>query len=279
MTRRELLARAQKILTDHDIPEPSLEAELLLRHALKIDRVHLLADTGLVVSSGAERFFLKIVDHRIKGEPAAYITGQREFYGLDFEVNSWVLIPRPETELLVEKTIEIAQKYTTPLIADIGTGSGAVAATLAYHLPQAKIYAIDISERALIVARRNSQKHGVEKRITYLQGNLLEPLAPQVNIIVANLPYIRTGDLTSVNTWGFEPLAALDGGADGLNKIRELCLEAKNKLLPDGCILLEIGLGQSKPLAEFVKTNRISSDTVFYNDLNGIERVARIQFG
>jgi len=276
MNRRELLARAQKVLSDHKISDTSLEAELLLRHALKIDRIHLFADLDSRISAENERLFWVLISRRLKGEPTAYITGHREFYGLDLDVNSSVLIPRPETELLVEKTIEVAQKYPAPIIADIGTGSGAVAIALAYYLPNVKIYTVDISAEALRVARLNSQKYGLEERIIFLLGDLLQPLPEPVNIIAANLPYVLTGDLTAVNTIGFEPKLALDGGRDGLDLIRAICSQTKSKLLTGGFLLLEIGLGQREPLQKILKTTGLSS--TFYTDLNGIDRVAVTQF-
>ncbi len=276
MTRRELLTRAQQILSENKIPDASLEAEILLRHLLKIDRTQLFSEPDAAVPPELERMFRALIARRVKGEPTAYITGHREFYGLDFEVNPSVLIPRPETELLVEIALERAKKYASPLIADVGTGSGVIAITLALRLLKAKIYAIDTSENALDTARRNSRKHQVEKGITFLQGNLLTPLPQTVNIVVANLPYVRTADLAAVNTVGFEPELALDGGVDGLDRIRELCLQTTNKLLPGGCLLLEIGLGEKAPLVEFLNKNGLALDITFYKDLRGIERVIAV---
>ena len=277
MTRRELLTRAQRIFSENKIPDASLEAEILLRHLIKIDRTQLFSEPDAVVLPELERMFRGLIARRVKGEPTAYITGHREFYGLDFEVNHSVLIPRPETELLVEIALERAKKYSSPLIADVGTGSGVIAITLALHLSEAKIYAIDTSEKALDTARRNSRTHRVERVITFLQGDLLAPLPQKVNIIVANLPYVMTADLAAVNTVGFEPELALDGGVDGLDKIREVCLQATNKLLPGGCLLLEIGLGEKASLVEFLNKNGLAFDIKLYKDLRGIERVIAVQ--
>ena len=151
--------------------------------------------------------------------PAAYITGHREFYGLDFAVNSSVLVPRPETELLVEKALELARERSLSTIADIGTGCGAIAVSLAVNLPQTRIYATDISAPALEVALSNCRKHGVTDRVTLLEGDMLAPLPEPVDLIVANLPYVREPEMTGVNTLGFEPPLALNGGPDGLDKI------------------------------------------------------------
>jgi release factor glutamine methyltransferase len=144
---------------------------------------------------------------------------------------------------------------------------------LALNLPNARIFAIDISPAALKVAKHNCQKHHIEDRITLLTGDLLEPLSTSANIIVANLPYIRTGDLPQVNTTGYEPRLALDGGADGLDRIKQLSLQAKDKFLPGGCLLMEIGLGQNNSIASFLHNLLPSAKIDLALDLSGIKRV------
>jgi release factor glutamine methyltransferase len=276
MTRRQALNHARELLAIHKIEDASLEAELLLRHTLKLDRTQFYTEPDLTLTKRQEKTYWQSIERRIKGEPSAYITGHREFFGLDFYVDKNVLIPRPETELLVEQAITHAVNYPTLLIVDVGTGCGNIAISLAVHLPQAKIFAIDISAAALKVASHNCLKHQVGDRVKLLEGNLLGPVSTPVDLIIANLPYVLTIDVPQVNTFGFEPHLALDGGSDGMTLIKRLCLQAKDKLQPAGCLLLEIGVGQSKIAADYLKHLYPSANIDFVSDLNSIERVVRM---
>ena len=278
MTRRELLKLAQSELAARGVLYYRLEAELLLRHVLKIDPVELLARPDVLVPRDLEEQYRRLVARCAAGEPSFYIIGHREFYGLDFEVNKAVLIPRPETELIVEIAMDQISSYPAPAIADIGTGSGVIAVTLAKYLPQAEIYATDISHDALIVARSNSRKHGVASRIHFLQGNLLEPLPRRFHLIVANLPYVPTVNMAAVNTIGYEPEIALHGGSDGLDLIKQVVTRAREYLLPDGFLLLEVGIGQKEALRSFVENTANAARIDFHKDLSGIDRVARLHF-
>ena len=273
MTRRQALAHAGELLARHKKEDASLEAELLLRYTLKIDRAALYTEPDRLLTKRQEDNYRQFIERRLQGEPSAYITGHREFFGLDFCVDRNVLIPRPETELLVEQTIARAGNYQNPVIVDVGTGCGAIAVSLAIHLPQAKIYAIDISPAALKVARRNARKHNVKDKITFLAGDLLEPLPVSADIIAANLPYVLTTDVPKVNTSGFEPMLALDGGEVGMDVIKRLILQAKDKLQPDGCLLLEIGMGQSQATNELLENIYPSAKIDIVPDLSGIQRV------
>lgn len=273
MTRGEALKRARELLARHHIEDAALEAELLLRHTLKINRAQLLSEPDSELKSRHADTYKTFIKRRIKGEPSAYITGHREFFGLDFYVDKHVLIPRPETELLVEQTILRAKQYKNPVIVDVGTGCGAIAVSLAKNLPDAEIYAVDISKTALKVAGRNCMEHHVEDRVQLLRGDLLESVPNQIDIIVANLPYVLTSDVPQVNTAGFEPSLALDGGADGLVVINRLCLQAKDRLRPAGFLLLEIGLGQSQKAADILQELFPSANVEIIPDLSGIERV------
>jgi release factor glutamine methyltransferase len=273
MTRRQALNHARELFATHKIEDASLEAELLLRHTIKLDRTQFYTEPDRMLTKQQEETYWQFIERRIKGEPSAYITGHREFFGLDFYVDKNVLIPRPETELLVEQAITHAVNYPNPLIVDVGTGCGNIAISLAVHLPQAKIYASDISEAALKVASRNCLKHQVGDRVKLVVCNLLEPIPTPVDLIIANLPYVLTVDVPQVNTSGFEPYLALDGGSDGMAIIRRLCLQAKDKLQPAGCLLLEIGVGQSKIAADLLQNLYPSANIVFMSDFNGIERV------
>ena len=237
MTIRQTLSRARGILTASNIEDAPLECELLLRHTLKISRVQLYLDLDRDLSPEQEETFWHLIERRLSGEPTAYITGHREFYGLDFYVDPRVLIPRPESELLVEKTLSLAQCRTVSTIAEIGTGCGAIAISLALNLPRAKIYATDISASALNVALFNCREHGVANRISLLQGDMLAPLPEPVDLIIANLPYVKELELLTPSPVDSEPQLALNGGPDGLEKIRQLCHQAGSKLYPEGCLL------------------------------------------
>jgi release factor glutamine methyltransferase len=277
LTVRQALSRAVEILTSAGVETPNLEAELLLRHTLKQDRVEFYLYLDSELSPERDKEFQSYIQQRLNNEPTAYITGHREFYGLDFIVNRDVLIPRPESELLVEKALEIAGDRNLSLIADIGTGCGAIAISLAVNLPGTDIYATDISPAALEVARSNCRKHGVADRVSLLEGDLLSPLPVAVDLIIANLPYVREPELAGVNTDGFEPALALDGGADGLEKVRRLCVQAGDKLRPGGYLLLEIGQGQGEKVAALLSGLYQSGKVGLTPDLSGIERVVKMR--
>ncbi|MFC1988331.1 peptide chain release factor N(5)-glutamine methyltransferase [Chloroflexota bacterium] len=278
MTIKQLLSHATEILASAEIDDSSLESELLLRHIIKIDRVQLYLSFDCELTTGQSEEFWNLVQRRLNREPTAYIIGHREFYGLDFIVNSSVLIPRPESELLVEKAIELAQHLNPSTIADIGTGCGAIAVSLALNLPRAKIYATDISTSALNVASSNCQKHGVINRIRLLEGDLLNPLPEPVDLIVANLPYVREPELATVNTLNFEPPLALNGGTDGLEKISGLCARVAEKLRPGGSLLLEVGRGQGKVVSSLLSNRFPSAGIELVPDLSGIDRVVSLSF-
>jgi release factor glutamine methyltransferase len=272
----QVLSHARKTLSEYNIESPALESELLLRYTLGFDRVQLYIEHDSRISPEREEYFWRLIERRLNREPAAYISGHREFFGLDFYVNSNVLIPRPETELLVEEALNIAERHPITTIADIGTGSGAIAVSLATKLPRSKIYATDISAAALEVAALNCNTHQVSDRVLLLQGDLLEPLPEPVDLIAANLPYVRESDLKEVNTVGFEPVLALDGGPDGLDKIRRLCSQMNGKLNPGGSLLLEIGIGQAEPLITILKNLYPSAQIQVIPDLTGKERVLKL---
>jgi release factor glutamine methyltransferase len=276
MTLRQVLKKAEHTLSAADIDDALLESEILLMHVLKIDRVKLYTDIDNEMTSQQYEEYFALVQRRLNSEPSAYITGNREFYGLDFFVNPDVLIPRPETELLVEKTIDIANKRSYRTVVDAGTGSGVVAICLALNLPDAVIYATDISASALEVASINCRKHNVEDRVTLLRGNLLEPLPEPVDIIVGNLPYVTDTDIQQVNTYGQEPDLALHGGTDGLEYIIAIVGQSVSKLLRGGSILLEVGQRQSQAAARQLKGIYPYGEVAIFRDLAGIERVVSL---
>jgi release factor glutamine methyltransferase len=273
MTLKQALHWARAIFERHSISDSRLVSELLLRYTLGISRVQLYQELHRELSPGEEADFERLIERCLSGEPVAYITGYREFYGLDFYVDASVLVPRPETELLVERALALARERPVVTIADIGTGSGAIAVSLVLGLPQARIYATDVSAPALRVARFNCRKHGVEDRVCLLQGDLLSPLPEPVDLIVANLPYVRQEEVSQKGLASFEPTLALNGGGDGLEKIRALCHRLGDRLRPGGALLLEVGMGQSQAVAGLLRGLFPEAGIEITPDLSGIERV------
>jgi release factor glutamine methyltransferase len=273
MSLKQALSRARGILAPKNIEDTPLECELLLRHVLGISRTQLYLDLDRALNPEQEEAFWQLLERRLSGEPAAYITSHREFYGLDFDVDPRVLIPRPESELLVEEALGLAQEHPLSAIAEVGTGSGAIAISLALQLPEVRIYATDISAPALEVARLNCQKHGVIDRVCLLHGDMLEPLPEAVDLAVANLPYVRRSELAGMR---FEPRLALDGGSDGMGKIRRLCRQVGGKLRPGGFLLLEIGQGQGKEVTALLHALFPTAKIKLLPDLSGIERVVSL---
>jgi len=286
MTVREALRKAIETLTLRGFQEAPLEAELLLRHLLGFTRVelHLRLEDSLSAEQTQELDHL--IQRRLGHEPIAYITGHKEFFGLDFRVGCDTLIPRPETELLVEKALEVAGNRTSLAIADVGTGCGAIAIALAVHLPQAEVYAVDISAAALEVAALNCERHQVASRVHLLQGDLLQPFAglapepcPGLDLILANLPYVNDREMgeLSDDVRLFEPALALSGGPDGLRQIDRLLAQAREKLRPWGAILLEISPGQRAAVVDFARSHLPGTMVKVLPDLGGDDRVVVIE--
>ena len=273
MTIREALARAKKAFASGNVEDARLESELLLRHALRIGQVQLYQEPDRRLAPREEAGFWRLVERRLGGEPTAYITGRREFYGLSFSVDSSVLVPRPESELLVDAALQIARSRPVTRVAEIGTGCGAIAIILALSLPEARIYATDISAPALKVARLNCQNHGVADRICLLAGDMLDPLPVPVDLIVANLPYVPELEVSRLGLADFEPLLALDGGRDGLEKIGRLCSGVGDRLRPGGFLLLEVGQGQGMAVTALLRRLFPSAGIEVIPDLAGIDRV------
>jgi len=275
MTLKQALEQARTTLTRQAIEDAPLEAELLLRHTLKINRTQLYLDLENELNPEDEEAYQALIKRRLSGEPSAYITGHREFYGRDFQVNHHTLIPRPESELLVERALSLMHDQRILTIADIGTGCGAIAVSLALELPQAKIYATDLSAKALELASLNCQKYGVSNRVILLPGDMLEPLPEKMDLIVANLPYVRRDEIAPDS---FEPLIALDGGAQGTESITRLCRQARGRLKDDASMLLEIGQGQSGLIRRLLHHLFPNGTIETFKDLGGIERVVSLNF-
>lgn len=239
------VTQTRHALDDAGITEAPLEAELLLAEALDTDRTGLLAALADQLSDDSQQLLKSLVSRRMQREPLAYLRGRKEFYGLEFRVGPGVLIPRPETETLVEETIAVAARLESgqgTIIADVGTGSGIVAISLAILLPHSKMYATDISSTALSTARDNAGRHDVDARISFLDGDLLEALPERVDIVAANLPYLSTDTISELEPeiGLYEPREALDGGPDGLEVVRRLMRQASEHLRPGGAMLLEL---------------------------------------
>ena len=277
MQLREWLDRGQAQLAAGPHPDRARrDAETLLLHVIGKNRAWLLTHLDNQFAGCAAIGYAGMLDRRAKGEPIQYITGEAEFYGLPFRVTSDVLIPRPETEHLIEKVVDLAPLFLRPRIADVGTGSGAIAVALAHEWPQATISAIDISHPALQIAQWNAKRIGVADRIRFLEGDLLAPVGNErFELIVANPPYVPNPDraLIAVEVREHEPPVALYGGEDGLEIYRRLFPAAYAALVPAGYIAVEIGLNQRAEVESLLKDCGFQN-IEFTHDLQGIPRVA-----
>ena len=275
--RQALTAAASQLATDEHLRATAArDAELLLLHTLQIPRVTLLAHPDREVTAEQHTLYRASIARRLQHEPIQYITGQQEFYGLLLEVTPAVLIPRPETEHLVEAVLAHLPKDVPLQIADIGTGSGAIAIALAVHLPRAEITALDLSPEALAVAAANAREHNVAHRIHLLQSDLFSAVnqsSQSFDAVVSNPPYVPESDRATLHPQvrDHEPAAALFAGPDGLDLYRRLIPQAHAALKPNGLLALEIGHGQRKALAALLETWR---EVAFVDDLQQIPRVA-----
>jgi release factor glutamine methyltransferase len=245
---------------------------------LGVDRAYLLAHGDQVLTDEQREQFEAWVERAVTGEPTAYILGKRGFYDLEFVVTPDVLIPRPETELLLEQALNWAKAKPNITAVDVGTGSGALAVTFARHAPQAQVYATDISPAALAVARRNAERHGAN--VTFLQGDLLSPLIAQnirVDLVMANLPYIASDEVLMLDVSHYEPNLALDGGADGLDLIRRLLAQIPQVCNPNVLILLEIGATQSAAALALVQEGLSPNSAEVIQDYAGLDRIVRVR--
>ena len=279
MNIRQSLNVTLSTLRTGGIPEWRIEAEVLLRHVLGTDRSEFLAlvygaDVGL--TSDQSHQLQSLVSRRLLREPLAYIVGRREFYGLDLHVTDDVLIPRQETELLVDLALEhlALSSALSPLIADVGTGSGALALAIATHCSTANVVATDISQGALEVARGNAIHLGLSDRIAFVHGDMLSPIQRPIDVVVANLPYIPSDEITDLAVEvQREPRLALDGGEDGLAPLRRLFVQATGNLAVGGVIIVELmpeQMDKARMLAVDVMGRDVEVAT--HKDLMGNER-------
>ncbi|WIV12210.1 peptide chain release factor N(5)-glutamine methyltransferase [Proteiniborus sp. MB09-C3] len=287
-TIADLIKKGLEALEEGEYNNPLLDSQLLLCNVLNVDKIYTYTHKDQVVDSHFVDKFLNLIDKRKSGYPIQYILKNQEFMGLDFFVKEGVLIPRPDTEVLVEYIIDIVNKgyfnnKDTIKIVDIGTGSGAITLSLAHYLENVHIYSIDVSDIALQVATENSKKLGLESKVTFLNGDLFEPLEKlklqnSIDIIVSNPPYIPTNDIAGLQkeVAEYEPKLALDGGDDGLDFYRRIVKDSGKYLSDNGVLAMEIGYNQGaavRKMLEEDKGNVPLSCVEIIKDLAGHDRV------
>ncbi len=287
MTVLELLNWSTQYLRDHQIENPRLNAELLLARSLNLSREGLYMRLHDRVVEPEQRELTKLLERRISGEPLQYILEHQEFWSLDFKIDSRVLIPRPETELLVEQSLLIISEGSLNRVLsvlEIGTGSGAIAIALAKEVRNMAVVATDISMEALALAKENARDAGVQDQIDFVNGDLFGPLHPRkgraaFDLIISNPPYITRGKIDTLarEVKNHEPRLALDGGEDGLDFYRLIIPEGGAYLRQGGWLLVEVALGQSGMVSEMIETSGDFLDPESISDLSGIGRVVKAQ--
>ncbi|MEO6457317.1 MAG: peptide chain release factor N(5)-glutamine methyltransferase [Chloroflexia bacterium] len=280
MTVSEALQQAAKRLSSNS-SSPRLDAEVLLAHLLGTPRASLLANSQQVLTAKQSTTMKGLIERRTHGEPVAYLTGHKEFYGFDLFITPDVLVPRPETESVVDACLEVLVDLDNSQLADIGTGSGAIAIAVTKHNSRVRASATDIFLPAIEVARRNCERHGVADRVTLYTGHLLQPLKGKFpnkfNVVAANLPYVPPGEASpDVATW--EPnVAVFGGGDDGTALIREFLREAPAYLLPGGTVVMETAHSQGALVARLAKRAFPGAEVEVRKDLAGYDRIVVIK--
>jgi release factor glutamine methyltransferase len=278
----EAMADATARLKTAGVDSPKLVAQMLLAHTLGVPRANIMAYSPQQPLQPHQIVtFRERVARCVSGEPMAYIVGQTEFYGLDFLADRRALIPRPETEHLVELALKKPQMANAKsLIVEVGTGSGCVVVSLAVKLPELRWIATDISAEALALAHENAKRHKVSSRIQFLRGDLLAPVPVRAEGVVANLPYVTTTEWQSlpIHIREHEPRIALDGGPDGLDLFRRLFSQAPRYVKPDGWLLLEIGATQGQAVSALARQAFPLAAVNLHRDYAGLTRVVEIQF-
>jgi release factor glutamine methyltransferase len=274
---RDLVAEAAAVLAAAGFgrADAALDAEGLARHALGWDRASLLTRGREPAPQPFLDRYRALIERRARREPVAFITGHREFWSLDFEVTGDVLIPRPETELIVERALPLLDLQRKSRIADVGTGSGCLAIALAVERPVTRVLATDSSRAALMVARRNADRHGVGSRVRFVRADGLDAISGPLDLIVSNPPYVAAADAASLppDVVQYEPGEALFAGDDGLSVLRTLIGSAAVRLAPHGHLVVEFGVGQSADVQALARTAGWASIDIA-EDLQGIPRVA-----
>lgn len=284
MTCGQWLLKYTTIFQQAGIGEAADEAVVLLGHALDLGKAEIFSRPERIITAGELALLEVLAGRRLKREPSAYILQHKEFFGFDIFVDRRVLIPRPETEVLVEAVIEFARSHIednkgTMTIVDVGTGSGAIAVALAVHIPCSLIYAADISAAALEAAAVNIARYALGKRVITVQSDLLQQINAGVDIIMANLPYIpRSGmRLLQPEIADYEPGLALEGGKSGTEVIARLLAQVPGKIKPGGAVFLEIGEGQEDDIMPVIARCLPGSGVTLIKDLAGIQRVIKIE--
>ena len=277
----DAMRQGAQILQDAQLAEARREASGLLQHIMGRDRTFVLAHPEHQLSQAQLQTFRELLKRRVAGEPLQYLTAQQSFFGLDFEVAPAVLIPRPETELLVELALEIIQGTRAPSICDVGTGSGCIAITLLHERTDAHAVAIDISKSAIEIAKRNARRHEVQGRLTFVHATCFSSLSPaefSFDLIVSNPPYVADDELTGLQreVRDHEPREALAGGPDGLDVVRQLLSESEAFLKPGGHLLIEIGFNQASLVQSLLEKQNWLAKGI-RPDLQGIPRVVVLQ--
>ncbi|OPY88609.1 MAG: Release factor glutamine methyltransferase [Smithella sp. PtaU1.Bin162] len=279
MIVHDILNEATLCFAEAGIPSPRLDAEVLLAFCLDCDRLEFFKNPLRPVDEKVLALFQKLVTRRLKEEPVAYITSRKEFWSFVLEVNKSVLIPRPDTEVLVEEALGICKGITIPeiKILDIGTGSGAIALALACELPRIRVTATDISAAALAVAEKNARNLRLDSQIKFLQGNLFQPVGDFFDIIVSNPPYIADEEYDKLpgGVKNYEPREALQAGLGGLDFYRKIVNEAPAHLKHDGWLLLETGAAQSVKVISIAEASGQFDDMSVRNDYAGLPRVIK----
>lgn len=241
----DLINATTKYFQKHGVESPRLQIEWLLAHHLRLKRMDLYLQFERELSEGELGPLRESVKRRVEGEPLQHITGVAPFYGRDFRVTPHVLIPRPETEGLVEWAVQKIKEESLTRVVDVGTGSGIIALTVVLESPELSVHAVDLSPEALVIARENAERHDVVSRVEFSESNLLEGVTGEWDLILSNPPYIATDVIPTLSREvQRDPLKALDGGPDGLDLIRKLIQQSQNKLRPGGWLGMEIGSDQ-----------------------------------
>lgn len=278
-SRLDILAFWERQFEQSNLDSPRLSAQVLLAHVLGIPRLDMLLEARAGVSESAAADMEVLSRRRLHGEPVAYIVGMKEFYGLDFEVSPAVLIPRPETELFVDRLLAAHERSTQMKLLDLGTGSGVLAVTCAVHYPNIRVTAVDISSAALQMAQLNADRHGVRDRVMFVQGNLVEAVRiGSFNVIVANLPYVPESkrDTLSGEVLAHEPEVALFAGWDGLDLYRRLAAGLAGRVRRGTQLLCEIDHGQGDAMVEIFEP--VAKDVVVEKDYAGLDRLVCVVF-
>lgn len=280
LTGAATLRRAVAALRAAGVPDAETEAEILLRHALGRDRAYLYLHLPDALSQEQQRAFDRMLRQRLARRPCAYITGHREFYDVDLHVAPGVLIPRPETEQLVEQSLRLLHERggrDRLTFVDVGTGSGAVALAVAKHAPAVDVVGVDCSPAALAIASYNARRLRLAGRVRFLEGDLLGPLTQPVDVVAANLPYVPTAVCQTLapEVRDYEPRSALDGGSDGLEVIRRLLRQLGGRVRPGGVCVLEIGCDQADAI-RLAAVELTGAAATVLQDLSGLDRVAVI---